>query len=157
MNAYNYFIISAYQEGKMSANTTAVSEIESFIETWSKDGQPMCKWFGLFYRELAAMDGITLSFVARPGVSFSMRPRHANQVERELFAIVDVIDDDPEERWLSVCFYGDMISDPKERGELIPGGLAGSDGYCFDMYEDDETLARYLIDRLKEAAAAATA
>ena len=66
-----------------------------------------------------------------------------------------MIDDDPAERWLSVCFYGDMISDPAERGEIIPGGLAGSDGYCFDMVEDDEGLAYYIVERLVEAGAAA--
>jgi hypothetical protein len=109
----------------------------------------------MLYQELVSMDGVTVNFVSRPGVSYSIRPKHRNQKERELFAIVDVIDDDPQDRWLSVCFYGDMISDPEERGELIPGGLAGSDGYCFDMYEDDETLTLYLIDRIREAGTAA--
>ena len=50
-----------------------------------------------------------------------------------------------------------MISDPEERGELIPGGLAGSDGYCFDMFEDDKVLAAYLAERLDEAGRAAAA
>lgn len=140
----------------MTADTGTVGEIESFLKGWQEEGQPMRSWFQLFYRELTAMDGVKLNFVARPGVSYSMRPVHEKQTERELFAIVDVIDDDPQDRWLSVCFYGDMISDPKERGELIPGGLAGSDGYCFDMYENDEDLARYLLERLKEACSSAT-
>ncbi len=48
-----------------------------------------------------------------------------------------------------------MITDPDERGELIPGGLAGSDGYCFDMFDDDQTLGQYLIARITEAAGAA--
>lgn len=129
--------------------------IDTFLETWSEEAQPMRRWFQLFYKQLQAMEGVTCSFVARPGVSYSLRPKHANQQERELFAIVDVIDDDPQERWLSVCFYGDMITDPDERGELIPGGLAGSDGYCFDMFENDESLAAYLSERLKEAGRAA--
>jgi hypothetical protein len=86
-----------------------------------------------------------------------MRPVHKNQKEKALFAIVDVIDDEPSERWLSVCFYEDMITDPDGRGELIPGGLSGQDGYCFDMYENDEELAAYLLDRLQEAAAVAAA
>lgn len=139
----------------MSTHNTAATEIESFLEAWGKDNQPMCNRFRMLYQELVTMDGIILNFAARPGVSYSMRPKHENQKERELFAIVDVIDDDPLDRWLSVCFYKDMISDPEERGELIPGGLAGSDGYCFDMYEDDETLTLYLIDRIKEAGDAA--
>ena len=139
----------------MSANTAATTEIEAFLEAWGQEKQPMCNRFRMLYQELVSMDGVTINFVARPGVSYSMRPKHRNQKERELFAIVDVIDDDPQDRWLSVCFYGDMISDPEERGELIPGGLAGSDGYCFDMYEDDETLTLYLIDRIREAGTAA--
>jgi len=139
----------------MSAKTEANSEIEAFLASWEGENHPMRDWFSLFYQKLIALDGVTLQFVSRPGVSYSMRPKHQNQTDRELFAIVDVIDDDPLERWLSVCFYGDMISDPKERGELIPGGLAGSDGYCFDMYENDEGLAHYLVERMHEAAVAA--
>ena len=55
------------------------------------------------------------------------------------------------EQWFSVCFYGDMITDPEERGEVIPGGLAGSDGYCFDIYEADDASVSYLKARLEEA------
>jgi hypothetical protein len=134
---------------------TAAFEIEAFLDGWIGDMQPMRDWFHLFYQELSSMDGVTLTFVARPGVSYSIRPVHKMQIERDKFAIVDVIDDDPNERWLSVCFYDDMITDPHERGELIPGGLAGKDGYCFDLCENDKELALYLVDRLKEAGAAA--
>ena len=136
---------------------TAAQEIEAFIEAWKGDTQPMRDWFRLLYQELSSMEGVTLSFVARPGVSYSIRPVHKNQTTRDKFAIVDVIDDDPQERWLSVCFYEDMITDPNQRGELIPGGLSGSDGYCFDMYEQDEDIGRDLLDRLKEAGANAAA
>ena len=141
----------------MTNEVTAAREIESFLEEWTGDKQPMRDWFRQFYQELSSMDGVTLTFVARPGVSYSIRPVHKNQTERDKFAIVDVIDDDPKERWLSVCFYEDMITDPRERGELIPGGLSGSDGYCFDMYENDEALGRDLLERLREAGKAAAA
>jgi hypothetical protein len=134
---------------------SAALEIEAFLDGWKGDVQPMRDWFRLFCQELSSMDGVTLAFVARPGVSYSIRPVHKMQIERDKFAIVDVIDDDPDERWLSVCFYEDMITDPNERGELIPGGLAGKDGYCFDLCENDRELALYLLDRLKEAGAAA--
>jgi len=131
------------------------AEITSFLRGWESGGkQPMKKWLQLFVGTVKAMENVELQFVSRPGVSYSIRPGNGNRKERDFFAIIDVIDDDPAERWLSVCFYGDMISDPEERGELIPGGLAGSDGYCFDMVEDDEGLAYYLVDRLAEAAAA---
>lgn len=141
----------------MTYKVTAEKEIESFLLHWTGDKQPMRDWFQLFYQELLSMDGVTLTFVARPGVSYSMRPVHKNQTERDKFAIVDVIDDDPDARWLSVCFYEDMVTDPNERGELIPGGLSGSDGYCFDMYENDEALGRDLLERIKEAGKAAAA
>ena len=131
-------------------------EIDSFLRGWaSGEEQPMKKWLQLFVSTVKAMENVELQFVSRPGVSYSIRPSNRNLKDRDFFAIIDVIDDDPAERWLSVCFYGDMISDPEERGEVIPDGLAGSDGYCFDLFEDDEGLAYYLVDRLAEAGAAA--
>jgi hypothetical protein len=65
--------------------------------------------------------------------------------------MVDVIDDDPKERWLSICFYGELITDPDEAGELIPEGLLGEDGYCFDLYEYDTDEINYLKQRLTQA------
>ena len=141
----------------MTAEVTTAQEIESFLESWEGESQPMRDWYRLFYRELSAMEGVALTFVARPGVSYSIRPMHKNQTNRDKFAIVDVIDDDPSERWLSVCFYEDMITDPNQQGELIPGGLSGSDGYCFDMYDNKEELGRNILDRIKEAGATAVA
>jgi hypothetical protein len=143
------------KENDMSGNGGATAEIESFIAEWAGDTEPMRQWFERFYIQLKGLSDVELQFVARPGVSYSMRPKHAKQKDRDLFAIVDVIDDDPAARWLSVCFYGDMITDPDEKGELIPEGLAGSDGYCFDMFDDDEKLAHYLMERIAEAAVSA--
>jgi hypothetical protein len=139
----------------MSEDRKIHDEIDTFLEGWQGDGQSMRRVFQRFLREMSALADVSLQFVGRPGVSYSLRPRHANQVGRELFAMIDVIDDDPHARWLSVCFYEDMITDPENRGECIPGGLAGTDGYCFDMNEIDEDLAGYLVVRLHEAAAAA--
>lgn len=141
----------------MTKEMTAGQQIEAFLDSWPGENQPMREWFRQFYRQLQGMEGVSLSFVARPGVSYSLRPVHGNQSDRDKFAIVDVIDDDPQERWLSVCFYEDMITDPQGRGELIPGGLSGSDGYCFDMYDDDAELGRELLVRLQEAYASAAA
>lgn len=132
-----------------------VEEIEMFLENWPGAHQPMRDSFRLFYQELSAMAGVTCSFSARPGVSYSLRPRYSKLAEREFFAIIDVIDDEPENRWLSVCFYKDMIGDPEGRGECIPGGLAGSDGYCFNLQGEDSELTGYLVARLHEARAAA--
>lgn len=129
-------------------NETAVNDIETFINQWGDSD--MCKGFARLFQHIQTLTGVTLSFIARPGVSYSLRPKHQNQQARELFAIVDVIDDDPADRWLSVCFYGDMITDPQEMGEVIPGGLAGDDGYCFDIYEAGEEQLSYLCDRINE-------
>lgn len=139
----------------MSGNGEVIAEIDLFLEQWTGENEPMRQWYQRFYGEVKSLVDVELQFEARPGVSYSIRPKHVKQQERGLFAIVDVIDDDPAERWLSVCFYGDMITDPEERGELIPGGLAGSDGYCFDMFDDDETLGQYLLGRIAEAAKSA--
>ncbi len=133
------------------------ADIIDFINKWQKDygNQPMLDWFKKMLNLLENMKDIDLEFMARPGVSYSLRPRLKQQSKRNLFAIVDVIDDEPENRWLSVCFYRDMISDPNELGQVIPGGLAGEDGYCFDMFADDADMGGYLVTRLEEAYEAA--
>ena len=142
-------------EETMSENRNVFTEIEAFLAGWQGNGRAMRRVFQHLLGELSAMAGVRLQFVGRPGVSYSLRPRHVNQIGRELFAMIDVIDDDPHARWLSVCFYEDMITDPDGRGECIPGGLAGADGYCFDLNEYDQGMVDYLVSRLQEAAVTA--
>jgi hypothetical protein len=143
-------------EKKMTTANSVVDDVDTFLGNWPGEYQPMRDYFRNFYLELQAMAGVSLSFNARPGVSYSLRPHHKNVLGREFFAIIDVIDDEPENRWMSVCFYRDMIEDPEERGETIPGGLAGDDGYCFDLSGDDGELVGYLVARLREAREAAS-
>ena len=111
----------------MNRTTAVQQEIEEFIENWREGEAWSREGFLALYRHVTAMQGVELNFVGRPGVSFSLRPRGAKQPQDGFYAIIDVIDDDPRERWLSVCFYGEMINDPESRGEVIPGGLAGAD------------------------------
>jgi hypothetical protein len=125
--------------------------MKKFIDTWEDNDTKTKQAFTELVEHLNSLDDITLEFNARPKVSYSLRPKHTNQKEKSLFAMVDVIDDDPEERWLSVCFYGEMITDPDEEGDLIPEGLMGEDGYCFDLYEYDTKAISYLKDRLSQA------
>ena len=125
--------------------------MKKFIDDWEENDARTKQAFTELLAHLKSLEDITLDFNARPGVSYSLRPRHANQQERSLFAMVDVIDDDPKERWLSVCFYGEMITDPDEAGDLIPEGLMGEDGYCFDLYEYDLDDIAYLKERLTQA------
>ena len=44
-----------------------------------------------------------------------------------------------------------MITDPDEKGDLIPEGLLGEDGYCFDMDEYDMDEINYIKNRLSQA------
>ncbi|MBF0301631.1 MAG: hypothetical protein HQK73_01195 [Desulfamplus sp.] len=128
-----------------------MEELKKLVREWQETESGTKRAFMEIMEHLQSMDNISFAFNARPGVSYSLRPKHNNQKERTLFAMADVIDDDPEQRWLSVCFYGDMINDPDEMGDLIPGGLLGSDGYCFDIDEYDESTIEYLKARLDEA------
>lgn len=141
----------------MREDVNGGAAVDAFLAGWQADGNSMRRAFSLLFAEVSAMPEVGLQFVGRPGVSYSLRPKHRNQAGRDLFAMIDVIDDDPAARWLSVCFYEDMITDPEGRGECIPGGLAGADGYCFDMNDYDEHLLGYLVARLREAAASAAA
>ncbi|KAB2891816.1 MAG: hypothetical protein F9K32_02410 [Desulfobulbaceae bacterium] len=135
----------------MEKSAAVIEEIEAFIDGWQGANAWAKEGFLALYRQVSAMSGVELYFVGRPGVSFSLRPRGEKQNAGEFFAIIDVIDDDPAERWLSVCFYGDMITDPEGRGEVIPGGLAGADGYCFDVIFDEPGTIDYLSERCREA------
>ena len=125
-------------------------ELSTFFETWEDTSRQTKKAFSQLKNHLAPKSNVEFSFKARPGISYSLRVRHLHQTHRELFVIMDVIDD-PENRWLSVCFYPDMISDPAELGNLIPLGLMGEDGYCFDLEEWDEKYLGYLEVRVDEA------
>ncbi|XPV76306.1 MAG: hypothetical protein ACNI27_17105 [Desulfovibrio sp.] len=132
-----------------------MQEILSFLESWNVDPSGAKPVFTKFYEWLNAQQDVTISFMSREGVTHSMRGTHKNQDGRPLFVMVDVIDDDPEDRWLSVCFYGDMITDPDEQGDIVPGGLLGSDGHCFDVSEPDAELVEYVFGRIQEACATA--
>ena len=126
-------------------------EIKTFIDGWKDSPQQIRDSFVRLKDHLDAKDSLLYTFKARPGVSYSLRAKHMLQQTRDLFVIIDVIDDDPDNRWLSVCFYPDMITDPEERGNIIPLGLLGEDGYCFDYDEWDEEFLGYLETRLDEA------
>ena len=130
-------------------STPLSPHVTAFLADWPEE--PMRRAFSELADMVAGLPGVICDFVARPGVSYSLRPRHQAQHDRALFAMIDVIDDQP--RWLSVCFYEDMISDLEGLGDLVPGGLAGSDGYCFDLTAPDRL--EYVRARLMEAFRAA--
>lgn len=127
------------------------AEFSNFLESWTNDPQNNKGVFFKLRDNLMEKENAILTFKSRPGVSYSFRASLDKQGENRLFVMVDIIDDDPEDRWLSVCFYGDMITDPDEVGNLIPKGLLGEDGYCFDIYEYDESMVSYVEQRIDEA------
>lgn len=128
-----------------------MEQVQQFLSEWANDALKTKPVFQFLYEELQGREGVRLEWVGRPGISYSLRASHQNQKDRPLFVMLDVIDDDPDERWLSVCFYGDMVGDPDELGDLIPGGLLGSDGYCFDVSEGEDAIKQYVGERIREA------
>ena len=124
-----------------------------FFETWTHDSENIKPAFVKLQDWLSTKENVTFSFKSRPGVSYSLRVSvgKTGNIEERLFVIVDIVDDDPENRWLSVCFYEDMITDPDGEGNLLPEGLLGEDGYCFDLCEYDDTAISYLEQKIDEA------
>ena len=126
--------------------------MDKLLEEWIDDPQRVKNAFIRLRDRLSEKENTIFTFISRPGVSYSLRAMMDINGHREpvLLALVDIIDDDPQNRWLSVCFYGEMITDPKEVGDLIPGGLFGKDGYCFDLFEYDEVMISYIEQRIDE-------
>ncbi len=137
--------------GKVMAATENTKELNVLLEKWKEPASRTRKGFLRLREYLEGLPDVILSFKARPGISYSLRAAHKKQQKRAIFVMVDVIDDDPSNRWLSVCFYGDMITDPEELGDFVPGGLLGEDACCFDIDEWDEDLLSYVEKRISEA------
>ena len=131
-------------------NITEIKEISNLLNNWTTDNNGMKIAFTGMVNLLESLEGLVYSFKSRPGISYSLRASIDNS-EEKLLTLMDIIDDDPENRWISICFYAETISDPDEEGDLIPGGLLGEDGYCFDLFENDEDSVSYIKDRIIEA------
>lgn len=123
--------------------------LNTFIREWRETPEKNREVFLHFKEYLNNKEGVTLDFISRPGVTYSLRAVHASQREKDLFVMVDVIEDVC--RWLSICFYSEMITDPEGKGDFVPEGLLGKDALCFDLERQDEPLIRYIETRLDEA------
>ncbi|MFP5259057.1 MAG: hypothetical protein ACLGQH_08540 [Acidobacteriota bacterium] len=130
-----------------------MTELSAFIESWTDDPNGVKNAFLRLKSILESLCGATVNFVPRPPASYSLRAEPNRG--RPVIAMVDVASLDGE-RFLSVCFYADTITDPEERGDLIPGGLLSQDGYCFDLDSDDADAVSYIEARILEAAASAS-
>jgi hypothetical protein len=127
----------------------AIEDLEAFISDWEVCDAKNA--FEIFRQTLEAVEGVRLDFKIRPGITYSLRGAHPAQQGRDLFILIDVIDDDPDQRWLSVCFYDDLVTDAKEQGDWVPGGLMGENARCFNVDEADEDLVAYVAERIREA------
>jgi len=122
--------------------------LRDFLATWEETPEQNKQGFVRLKELLADKEGLKLEFFPRPGLTYSLRassPGHP----RPLVVMIDVIEDQP--RWLSICFYGDMVQDPEEKGALVPGGLLGEDALCFDLDTCSEEDLGYVEARIEEA------
>ena len=134
------------------AYSTDRSMLENYLSAWTRDPAGVKDAFLKILDRLDSQEDTNLSFKDRPNVCHSLRATRASQEWRPYFILVDVIDDDPEERWLSICFYADMIDDPQDLGNIVPEGINHLDGHCFDLDEDwDQELLDYLLVRIDQA------
>lgn len=124
-------------------------KLDAFLDDWQDTPEKTKAVFLQLKAFLENKEETVLDFIPRPGLTYSLRAAHANQKEKSLFVMVDVIEDDP--RWLSVCFYGDMITDPEENGDFVPEGLLGEDAVCFDISAWEDNLIQYAQARMDEA------
>lgn len=130
-----------------------MEQIDKFLKQWQKDSLNCKPAFIEMKDYLSAVPSLALEFVERPGISYSLRAKNRQNSAREIVALVDIVDDEPDNRWLSVCFYADMVADPSELGDFVPKGLMGEDAMCFNLDEDDAGTRDYIFARLKDAAA----
>lgn len=128
--------------------TTTQVALQAFLEEWAESPEGNKQGFMQLKELLAGLQGVELSFHPRPGVTYSLRAAIPGS-DRPLFVMIDVIEDEP--RWLSVCFFGEMVQDPEEKGALVPGGLLGADALCFDMETCTDALVNYVAKRIVEA------
>ena len=128
--------------------------INVFLNSWDDTVEQNKYGFIRLKDMLLGKAGIHLEFYPRPGLTYSLRAAYAQQ-SRPLLVMIDVIEDQP--RWLSICFFADMISDSEEKGAFVPGGLMGENALCFDLETCSEEALRYVEARIEEAYRAVTA
>jgi len=128
--------------------TESTEALRVFLETWEDTPEHAKQGFVRLMERLSAKEGLKLEFHPRPGLTYSLRALYPHH-HRPLLLMIDVIEDQP--RWLSVCFYGDMVQDPEEKGAYVPGGLLGEDALCFDLDTCTEEAVRYVEARIAEA------
>lgn len=128
-----------------------MTEIKNFIEGWGNESPKVKSMAKSMCDCLCNVPNLEFAYRGRPGISHSLRIGPGSDPDRPFFALIDVIDDEPEARWLSICMYADLVDDPKDLADPIPGGLDGNDAMCFDLDEDAEDTITYVLDVLVKA------
>ena len=134
-------------------NPAMQDAVTTLLDGWSRDPGNVREVFTELKKAISGKSGVEMDFKSRPGVSYSLRGsiRKSREKEAVLFVLIDIIDDDPDNRWLSVCFYEERITDPERAGQLVPAGILGVDGYCFDVFEYNKSDLTYILRRIDEA------
>ena len=78
----------------MTDTAEIMAEVDEFVKKWQA-GLAMRDCFIRLAECIRRFEDVDLQFISRPGISFSLRPKHVKQQGRDLFGMVDVIDDDP--------------------------------------------------------------
>jgi len=126
--------------------------LSAVLGKWTHDKMNVKGAFLQLANRFSRKEQVVLSFVLRPDISYSLRAGIKWEDETvKLVTLIDIVDDDPDNKWLSVCFYDDCVTDPAEEGNMVPKGVLGIDGYCFDLFENDERFISYLEQRIDEA------
>lgn len=127
-------------------------DARQFMDEWKTDSINAKSVLDDFIQNMGDSPKFFAKFVSRPGVSRSLRVMTQPRADgREIVALLDIIDDDPDNRWLSVCFFADMVEDPEDLGDFVPEGLDGRDALCFNYDENDPRMASYIKNRLGNA------
>ena len=137
---------------RMFSKRDDFKNLSDVMDKWTHDETNVKDAFFRLANRFSKKDQAVLSFVPRPGISYSFRAGiRAKDGVMTLVTLIDIVDDDPDNKWLSVCFYDDCVTDPAEEGNMVPKGVLGVDGYCFDLYENDPNTVTYLEQRIDEA------
>ena len=67
---------------RLNMNAKAEQELNTFIEEWKETPDKNKTTFSHFKDYLSKKEGVTLDFVSRPGVTYSLRAVHANQKKK---------------------------------------------------------------------------
>lgn len=137
----------------MFATDDDFRKMTELVVRWTDDPRNVKGAFIRLKDKFLGRKSVVLSFNSRPGISHSLRANvnHIETEDKKLFALMDIVDDQSEGRWLSVCFYSDLITDPNQEGNMVPKGILGEDGYCFDLLEYEEVFISYVEQRIDEA------